>query len=118
LGAFLIAALLDVLRQAGSRVGWNMPTAFYVLTSAVLMDMLALARLWAGPTDLLYSRSNYGSPIFLGAGFVFIITNVILVRKRSGPGTGIIWAGSKALLIIAVFGFIGIILALPGMPLH
>jgi len=117
-GAFLIAALLDVVRQGGSRVGWNMPTAFYVLTSVVLMDMLALACLWAGPTDLLYSQSNYGSPIFLGASFLFIITTVILVRKRSGPGTGIIRAGSKALLIIAVLGFIGIILALPGMPLH
>src|SRR6266700_3102799 len=91
----IVAALREFVREGLSKAHWNIPTALYVLASAVAMDILALACLWASPPDLLYFQSNYGSPIFLVASFALVITTMFLAAKRSGPGLRIIQSGSK-----------------------
>jgi hypothetical protein len=89
-GAFLVGAFIDVVNNGGvSESHRKIPTALYTLTASVIMDMVLLKCAWAAPTDLLYFQSNDIPSVILAASFVLVIITMILVRKNSGPGTGL-----------------------------
>jgi hypothetical protein len=50
----------------------------------------------------------------IAGSFASLLVTLVLVRQNSGPGTRVVTIGSKILLVLALLGFVGIIVGLPG----
>jgi hypothetical protein len=111
-GLFVLTAWADRVRKSATTDHSRRPTALFLFTAVVLLDLIGLVSLWMIPTALL----NYeviGTPLshlvwslFLVASFVFVMISMVLAQKGFGPAKNSVQSGSRALFVIYVLGFI------------
>jgi hypothetical protein len=70
--------------------------------------------MWVIPNDLRPTILTF----FLITSFALVITSLALMGQSSWPGKGIMRVGLMGVFAVNVTGLIGIVLGLPGMPLH
>ena len=122
-GVFVAMAWKDVVRVYVTTANCRPPTALYAFTTSVFMYLMSLGSFVLIPDDILYYRHFAGLQIsdcvlslFVACGFLFLIISIVLVRRNSEPGTRMVAIGSKALFVISLLGFIGIIAGLLAKP--
>jgi hypothetical protein len=113
-GIFMVITWAKLLMNPPSRVEPKYSLALYSFTVSVCVgtfgSMIALL--------LSSSLRNTVWNFALLISFACVTASAVLVRKISGPGARALWFGSAALFLVDLIGFIGMILALPGMPLN
>jgi hypothetical protein len=123
-GLFVLVAWTNALTERIANGHWSIPTALYAFTASVGLELaghVVLSDIPYGMTDREVLGVSLVALIwscFLLASFILLLVSMALVRRNSEPGKRIVQAGSKVLLVIAILGFIGIVMGLPGMPLH
>jgi hypothetical protein len=100
--------------ELGSNASWNKPKSLQAFTAAVIIESITLPVMWVIPDDLRQTILM----VFLITSFVFVITSLALIGQSSWSGKGIVRVGLMVVFSVNVTGFIGIVLGLPGMPLH
>jgi hypothetical protein len=113
-GVLLAIAWIKVFIESASEASGRNSAALHTFTAAVLLDAIALPVLWLTSDHL---KSAVWS-LFLIASFAFVIASMVLGRRKPRSGRGPVTFGSMTLFIVNLLGFLGIILSLPGMPLH
>lgn len=114
-GMFVMAAWLDVVRKRATTADWRIPTSLYPFTVSVILHPIAFIWLSSLPDGHQHVILTNSVMLFAIAGsFASLLVTMVLVRQNSGPGTGIVAIGSKILLVLALVGFVGIIVGLPG----
>jgi hypothetical protein len=115
LGGLLLAiAWIKVFIESASEASGGNSAALHTFTVAVLLDAIAIPVLWLTRDDL---KSAMWS-LFLIASFAFVIASIVFGRRRPRPERRPVTVGSMALFVVNLLGFLGIVLSLPGMPLH
>jgi hypothetical protein len=117
-GIFVLVGWAEVLSNGLANGYWKIPVALYVFTGSVgveLMGSIVLSEI--SPTESFQTVTLIWIA-FLIASFILLLLSAVLAHQNSEPNKRTVQIGSKVLLAIATLGFIGIILGLPGMPLH
>jgi len=113
-GLTLVIAWAKIFIEHGSNASWNTPKSLQAFTAAVIIESITLPVMWVIPDDL---RSTI-LMVFLITSFGFVITSLALIGQSFWSGKGIVRVGLMVVFSVNVTGFIGIVLGLPGMPLH
>jgi hypothetical protein len=116
-GLFVLFAWVDVVRGRCAGSDWRIPTALYPFTISVALHPVAyICFISAAQGSARLMDSLMLSA--LAASFVCLLISLKIVRRNSEVRAGIVAMGSKILFVIAVIGFIGILLGLPGELSH
>jgi hypothetical protein len=113
-GPTLVFAWAKVFIEQGSNARWNTPKSLQAFTAAVIIQSIILPIMWVIPDDLRPTILT----LFLTTSFALVITSVALMGRSSWSGKGIVRVGLIVVFAVNVTGLIGIVLGLPGMPLH
>lgn len=88
--------------------------SLYLFTAAVCVAPI-------GPLIALAFPGNLGNMLWnlsLIISFLCITACTVLIRNITGPGARTLWLGSVVLFLFDLIGLIGMIMALPGLPLN
>jgi hypothetical protein len=125
LGAvFIFLGWVFVVVNGATNRRWRIPAALYALSAAVgieLTGLIVLSHLPYYMTDqeiLGFKLVSFVWSCFLIVSFGLVLLSVVLARRESGPASLILRSASIILSFVGALGFVGIILGLPGMPLH
>jgi|ERR1700733_3417298 len=113
-GVLLAIAWIKVFIESASETSGRNSAALHTFTVAVLLDAIAIPVLWLTRDDLKYAVWS----LFLIASFAFVIASIVFGRRKPRPGRRPVTVGPMALFVVNLLGFLGIVLSLPGMPLH
>jgi len=113
-GLTLVIAWTKVFIEQGSNARWNTPKSLQAFTAAVIIQSITLPVMWVIPDDLRPTILT----LFLSTSFALVITSLALIGRSSWSGKGIVRVGLIVVFAVNVTGLIGIVLGLPGMPLH
>lgn len=125
LGAmFMAAAWIEIVIDRSNGTHWRIPTALYTFAASIGVELAAPIVLSHLPYYMT-GREVLGLKLvaciwscFLIASFMLLLVTLALARREVRPIGRVVRWGSGVLAILAIFGFVGIILGLPGMPLH
>jgi hypothetical protein len=109
-----MTAWAKVFIEQGSSGRWNTPKSLQAFTAAVITQSITLPVMWVIPNDLRPTILI----LFLITSFALMITSLALMGQSSWSGKGIVRVGLLVVFAINLTGLIGIVLGLPGMPLH
>lgn len=113
-GVAMVVAWAKFFMDPPVKVTANYSLALYLFSASVCVapvgPLVGLV-LPGNPRDALWTLS-------LLISFAGVTSCAVLVRKVSGPGAGVLWFGSATLFLVDLIGFIGMIMAIPGMPLN
>jgi hypothetical protein len=111
-GLFGLLAWTSVSRERITLARRKIPAALHAFTASVGVELMGLIFLWTIPNDAT-DHEIFGTNLvsfiwccFLIAGFVLLLLSMVLVRVNGGDRDGFVKAGSTALFVIAVLGFI------------
>ncbi len=108
---FVLVAWTNVALAQVKNAHERIPIALYTFTASVLLDMVGVVCGFTISHDLPDDRpgmwlKGYVLPLLLVVAFVFLIISMIFARRDSRRGKRHLEVGSKALLVIAILGFI------------
>jgi hypothetical protein len=112
-GLTLVTAWAKIFIEQGSS-RWNAPKSLHAFTAAVIIESITLPVTWVIPNDLRPTILM----LFLITSFALMITSLALRGQSSWSGKGIVRVGLMVVFAVNVTGLIGIVLGLPGGPLH
>jgi hypothetical protein len=112
-GVFIAAALCDVVLKRLANANWTMPTALFPFTIAVMMDPIGyILRGWNYPEGRMGNLVLAIMLLAFAGSFALLLYSRSLSRRDSGPGMRILKIGTNTLIVVALFGFLGIIAGL------
>jgi hypothetical protein len=113
-GLTLITGWTKMFIEQGSSGRWNTPKSLQAFTAAVIIQSITLPVMWVIPNDLRPTILM----VCLITSFALLITSLALMGQSSWSAKGIVRVGLIVVFAVNVTGLIGIVLGLPGMPLH
>jgi hypothetical protein len=113
-GLLMVIAWARLLMDPPTKVSAQYPLALYSFTASVCVGTIGSAIAMVFTSDLRTTVWNFALLI----SFVCVTASSILIRRISGPGLRALRVGSVTLFFFDLFCVIGMILALPGMPLN
>lgn len=116
-GLFVLLAWIRVISGSFRGESLSVPSSLYLVTVAVLADLLAMFSFDTTPANALFFLSTWGWPLLMFTSGGLVIASTFLARTSSVPARKTVYRSALVLLVINLFGFVLYILALPGMPL-
>ena len=125
LGAvFIVVGWIFVIIDCATSRRWKIPISLWTLSAAVATERLGLVVLSHLPYYLT-DREIFGIKYvpfvwscFSITSYGLVVLSVVLARRESGLTYLILRSSSLILAFVGTLGLVGIILGLPGMPLH
>ncbi|HTV65820.1 MAG TPA: hypothetical protein VMD98_09455 [Bryocella sp.] len=113
-GVCMVISWAQVLMDPSAKISPKHSLALYLLTVSVSVGTAggAVANLFYGNT-----RNTIWN-LALVISFACVAAGTVHARNASGPGARSLQIGSVAVFLVGLVCLIGIILALPGMPLN
>jgi hypothetical protein len=116
-GLSVLIAWIHVISGSFRGEPVSVPSSLYLLSVAVLVDLLALLSLDTTPANALFFLSTWGWPLLMFTSGALVTASTFLARKASFPARKPVYGSALILLAINLFGLVLYVLALPGMPL-
>jgi hypothetical protein len=113
-GLLMVIGWSKVLLEPPEKVSAKYPLTLYSFTASVCVAIVGSAIAAVLSEDLKVTLWT----LSLLASFGCIIASVVLARQSFGPAIRALLLGSIAIFFVDLFCVIGMILALPGMPLN
>jgi hypothetical protein len=117
-GLSVLIAWILVVSGALKGQSVTIPSSLFLLTLAVLADLLAMLLLDKAPANAaLFFLSTWGWPLLMFTSGGLVVAATLLARKSRLSEPKMVYGSALVLLLINLFGLVLYLLALPGMPL-